>query len=288
MGDHGFLHDFWVKLLWSQSCRVREVLFAIRENNGESLPEIVEQELSKVGWRMKGSRGCDMLFNHLREREKLKSASEMGRQARWHRCITSSVPSDMDRPSVKAQPKNYAATVAEKATPSLFTARKQEFSLWEEVLETFRGPKTWASPKPDKSPLVADMTCALMMVARSLVGLQALQNAWFALLADTGCLIATTMAGEEKCGMVISLSAFLVIVWKCISCSTVDGKKFWRLDVSEQPVERFLLEDLTKYQMHDVTLLTPAIVQSFKIEGGAPQTMFASSWRSLAPSRCRC
>lgn len=257
--DDVFFENLWVNLMWPQQCWPREVLLAVRENNGESLPGLVRDELIKVGRCMKTTRGCEMLFNHLRECERLQTASKMGRQARWHRCISSTVSRDMDRRPVKAQSIDFAATVSQKLPPSTFSQRKAEFSLGEETCEQLRGAKTWASPKPDKLKVVADMTCALLQAVDHPLGLQALKLAWFGMLADTGAFLVADLAGAHMSGIVVSISPWLVIVWKCNAHIAQGGKRFWRLDVSEQALERVLVTDLVAFRALDVHLLTPAI-----------------------------
>ncbi len=62
--------------------------------------------------------------------------------------MTSGVDKDLDRPPVQVQSVDRMAATG-KLEPVVFKATPGQFSLGEDAIKLFRGPKTWASPKTE-------------------------------------------------------------------------------------------------------------------------------------------
>lgn len=265
--DDSFFRDFWVNLMWPSMCWVREILMGVCENEGKSLPSLVGDELLKVALCMKTTRGCELLFNHLRECEKLQSANKMGRASRWHHCVTSGVEVEMDRKPVEPTAADRATAVATQLAPTTFAGAKLEMSLGQEAVDRYLGPKTWASPQPANLHLVAEMTSALDAVGEDLCRLKKL---WLGLLAEKGCLLAKISGGISQFGIVVSVSSWAVMVWHCTVHKATDGKRFWTLSKGPASFSQMLVDDHTTVRALQVSLLPVAVsnARGLKHENG--------------------
>lgn len=265
-----FLEDFWFNLSWAGQVWCREVLLGVREGAGEALPNVLVDELHKVGRCMKSTREVEMMFNDLRAAEHLQSANKMGRMARWYRCMVSTVPADLDRAPTQVTSADRMRAQGQIAS-STFVPQGSSFSLGQSAIDKYTGPRTWASPKPDYLYRVGVMTESLLQAQDDL---HRLSRSWLSLLAEPGALLVK--AGDcVQMGLVLVVSPYGVILWKCHLCRTGDQHdRWWELDQSPDPLFQLLIDDVSSIKLLDVTMQPVAFALASRIvdDKGRPPT----------------
>jgi hypothetical protein len=86
--EDNFFQDFMMNLMWPNACWTREILCALRENEGGPLPPMIVNELRSVGRCFKSTRCCELQFNHIRKCARLQASAKMSRQSRWYSSFT--------------------------------------------------------------------------------------------------------------------------------------------------------------------------------------------------------
>lgn len=255
MPESSCLQDFWCNLHWSGQLWCKEILLAIREADGENLPDFSLEELRKVGRCMKSTKDVENMFNDLRSVEHLQSANKMGRPTRLYRCMASRVQQECDRAPVEILPEDRT-NAASQLAPQTFQTDGSDFSLGQAVLQRYLGPRSWASPKPDFLYRVAMMTETLLQKQGEL---HQLEMTWLSLLAEKGTLIVKA-AGPVIMGLVLDASPYGVYYWKCDLHKSADNQhRWWTLDATAAPYGQLVITDIAGIKATEVTLQPPAL-----------------------------
>lgn len=147
-GD-SWLLSFLQGLGWTSETWTREVLVACAEAwFTEMAPDVLE-ELRQTFRCCGTTTAVEDSFGHLRDAERQSKVGALSVQARWHRCVTSRILEECDRPPPPILGIDKAAAAAPALPKSMFYASTCGFSLGADTLDSIRGNhRSWQTASP--------------------------------------------------------------------------------------------------------------------------------------------
>lgn len=214
--DEPYLRKFLGALQFPSYTVDREMLISLAEARFQSVPTDMKAELEQASFGPFSTKINEDGFGVYTAESRQSKSGTLGREARWHRLITSSLLEDMDRPQIEATSSDkYVAPQELKA--SLFECMSGQPSIDDADLKhIYEGGTRWVSSSLDAYDLIPDATSALMQCKADAA---ALRKVWLSLLAQRktllvkreGQLADSTLVCGSSCYGVIGLKVSLKV-----------------------------------------------------------------------------
>jgi hypothetical protein len=250
--------------VWPSQGWCMEVVTILREAHFDpsNFPLFLQKELLNVGRAPKTTKCVEDSFRELGDAKLSHTASQLGRAARWHRCVNSNVLEEADRKRlfVTFEDKAMARKLhGHRGVPkaTFFPVAAEDSSI-PELLEHFMDGK-FVCPPPDTFFTTAQITANMIAFASRPA---ALHKSWLSLLVEPKTFLIQKGLGGIR-GLALSATEHCVVLWRGEYAKDAVGDKFWfRLDKLTDPGicwTQHVIENVDNYLVMEMQALPPCV-----------------------------
>lgn len=255
--DDPWLANFVADLVWSKHTLDREMFIACGETKWQKLPGDMHAELLMTSRGPVCTKANEDGFSVFSDETRQSKAGILGRNARWHRLVTSQLLEESDRKQFCTT--NADAFAAPKKLPAaLYEAEGSSPTVDDDILKRIMGERSWPSPSVEVFDIIPFATAALVKCDGEY---SRLKRAWLSNMVPLRSLLFNKSLGKEFALFVIGTTPFGLIGVPVKPCAIGAFQLVTIGKVQRLKWEHIIISSLDGWMVSELEFVPPKIAR---------------------------